>query len=582
MKKSLYFASVAAVMFAACNEDFSDWAPAQSTTEGEATVAEGSVTALAPLSGSADTDRFQVLALNSAKGHITTNKLFLNDVEIPFAIQNDTVSVAKADLVEIARKSMFSMAAEERELAITGNWALLNDNGEATPLTIEPVKVKYTAAPLPANASEEAYYYVGGYNGWNLASPTKFENMGDGVFQLTINIGDSEWFAFAPQSAVDAGPEHGGWDMLFRAPSNGCTDTEGFLDNDPATGWSFCCEAGGQYTFILDMVNYTYKYIHYIEKEYYYIGQANGDTQTKAFPLTNGGNDPLENPVFTVTVPATGGWHWFKIAPGSGFNEDGTWNWDNEYTCACAVNSDDDAMSGKFVIGGDKYSWHILEDQYPAKFYRLSFNFLTQEYSITPINYSDYIYYAGDWTSWGDGKRELPLVDSDKGLYTGYYYIKAVDNATTYGFKFVDADGNWYGGGNGLLNGDSNCDPGEEGYYKIDVDWANMAYTLTKVTSITMVGSHNGWNQADANMHMTYNAEANTWEIDYTFAEAANVKFAMNDDWSISWGGANGDPTYFNNLTEYNGKDLSVAAGSYHVVLSLACEGKNAVTFTAM
>ena len=107
----------------------------------------------------------------------------------------------------------------------------------------------------------------------------------------------------------------------------------------------------------------------------------------KSYPLTNGGVDPLDNPVFTATIPAAGGWHWFKIAPESGFNEDGSWNWDNDQYCACALAKDDESMSGKFVIGGDKYSWHILEDEYPAKFYRLSFNFMTQEYSITPVNF---------------------------------------------------------------------------------------------------------------------------------------------------------------------------------------------------
>lgn len=557
MKKSLYFASAAAVLFAACNEDFSDWAPAQSTAEGEATVAEGSVTALAPLSGSADTDRFQVLALNSAKGHITTNKLFLNDVEIPFAIQNDTVSVAKADLVEIARKSMFSMAAEERELAITGNWALLNDNGEATPLTIEPVKVKYTAAPLPANASEEAYYYVGGYNGWNLASPTKFENMGDGVFQLTINIGDSEWFAFAPQSAVDAGPEHGGWDMLFRAPSNGSTDTQGFLDNDPSTGFSFCCEQGGQYTFILNMKDYTYKYVHYIEKEYFYIGAANGNNQSKAYPLSNGGKDPLENPVFTGVVPATGGWHWFKIAPASAFNEDGSWTWgDNELKCACAATNDCEEMSGKFVIGGDKNSWHILEDQYPGLFYKLSFNFLTQEYSITPLNFTEYIYVPGNAQGWSP-ERAAALKGNGEGLFTGFAYMDGQ-------FKFTK-ERNWnngeynnasfttaseafeLGSGDG---GNLNCTT--PGVYYFEVNVATGDLKATKVDCMGLIGDFNGWGSDDA---MTWDAENLCFVKTGAKVTSNGWKFRINSDWAINLGGDKDD------LTQ-DGSDLKIAGST--------------------
>ena len=82
-------------------------------------------------------------------------------------------------------------------------------------------------------------------------------------------------------------------------------------------------------------------------------------------------------------------------------------------------------------------------------------------------------------------------------------------------------------------------------------------------------------------MHMLFNEETQAWEKDITFANDANVKFAMNDNWSVSWGGVNGDPLSYDNLTQYNGKDLSVPAGSYKVELFLSYEGNNKVVFTA-
>ena len=56
----------------------------------------------------------------------------------------------------------------------------------------------------------------------------------------------------------------------------------------------------------------------------------------------------------------------------------------------------------------------------------------------------------------------------------------------------------------------------------------------------------------------------------------------MNDDWAISWGGANGDPTAYANLSQNNGKDLNApeGEGTYKVQLFLACEGKNRVVLT--
>ena len=48
----------------------------------------------------------------------------------------------------------------------------------------------------------------------------------------------------------------------------------------------------------------------------------------------------------------------------------------------------------------------------------------------------------------------------------------------------------------------------------------------------------------------------------------------------MSWGGANGDASNYGNLTQNNGKDLSVAAGKYLIKLFLSYEGANKVTFT--
>lgn len=56
----------------------------------------------------------------------------------------------------------------------------------------------------------------------------------------------------------------------------------------------------------------------------------------------------------------------------------------------------------------------------------------------------------------------------------------------------------------------------------------------------------------------------------------------MNDAWTISWGGADGNPTAYDNLSQNNGKDLDTPSGdgTYKVQLYLACEGKNRVVFT--
>lgn len=562
MKKSLYLTLATSFALVACNEDFSDWAEPQSSAEGTASTVAGAVQAVSAVNAAEAGETIDLISTSAAEGcHVSLTRLSLNGNNLPFTLADGKVSVDAQVLATSVRDAYKSLAPVTRDLELTGNFAMVNERGEASPLHVEPLHVAYTPAALPANAKENAYYYVGGYNNWNLAEPTPFESKGDGIFELTITIGDGEWFAFAPQSAVDTQ----NWDALFRAPSNGCTDNFGYLDNDPTTGWSFNCEVGGNYTFTLDMKNYTFSYINYIEREYYYIGALATD---KSIPLTNGGVDPQENPVFTCTIPAAGGWHWFKIAPGSGFNEDGSWNWDNEKYCACAIAKDDESMSGNFVIGGDKNSWHLMEELYPAKFYRLSFNFKTQEYSITPVNYTDYIYYAGDWTSWGDNKKEMALVDADHGIYNGFYWIKAVDNASTWGFKFIDADGNWYGdGGNNTINAaGGNMDPGAEGFYKIEADWANMTYALTPITTISLIGDATGDSSWGTDLDMTWTGEC--WQYK-GHLEAGSFKFRANHDWNgINWGGDK------DNLVIDKDNASIAAAGDYTINLYCNCPGK--------
>ena len=111
------------------------------------------------------------------------------------------------------------------------------------------------------------------------------------------------------------------------------------------------------------------------ESAYYYIGVWGTD---KSHPMTK-----LEDGVFSVDVQANGGWHWFKIAPESGFGADGNFDWSNEGNCLCATSKDDEAASGKFVIGGDKNSWHLIEPD-GAKSFTITVDLYDMTYSITP------------------------------------------------------------------------------------------------------------------------------------------------------------------------------------------------------
>lgn len=207
---------------------------------------------------------------------------------------------------------------------------------------------------------------------------------------------------------------------------------------------------------------------------------------------------------------------------------------------------------------------------------------------VVAPSFPEFIYEIGNESGWATSyPMRSPNLD---GIYQSYNYL---DGA----FKFKPNADNWNGdwgqnpaGPYGTLveDGEEDCNAADKsfpddvkpaGFYQIDVDMTAMTWSITAVNSITMVGDFNGWNQADADMHMAYNQAEGCWQITYTFAADAQVKFAMNDDWSTSWGGADGDGSNYGNLTQYSGANLEVPAGTYTVKLYLSCEGNNKVEF---
>ena len=116
------------------------------------------------------------------------------------------------------------------------------------------------------------------------------------------------------------------------------------------------------------------------------------------------------------------------------------------------------------------------------------------------------------------------------------------------------------------------------GFYQIDVNLADMTYAATLVESISIIGTVNGnW---DTDTDLTYNKETGAWEVTATL-NAGEMKFRMNHDWAISWGGANGDGTNYSDLTQNGGANLQVAAGTYLIQLYIQHEGANKVVLTA-
>ncbi len=294
-----------------------------------------------------------------------------------------------------------------------------------------------------------------------------------------------------------------------------------------------------------------------IEDAYYITGSINGwNNSDTTYELNNGGDDPYENPVFTVLIPesvVTGDFE-FKVTPKSGLG--GDWS-------KCLTASDTD---GKFATdnAGENLKVKYIEG---AKFYRLTFNMLEQTWSAVGLSFGDFYYEIGNESGWGTSHALYG--PANDGKFTGFYYLDGE-------FKFKPNADNWdddleYVSGtntSGTLkrDGGSNCpDPGA-GFYKIDLDVGVLHYTLTKIESVSIIGGFNDWS---GDVEMTYNIDEGCWEVT-TDQVSGEYLFRANHDFSINWGGD------LNGLTQH-GNFLSITEGTHTFKLYLSYNGAHKV-----
>lgn len=319
-----------------------------------------------------------------------------------------------------------------------------------------------------------------------------------------------------------------------------------------------------------------------ISQNYYIIGGALDWTAdaAKTQKFNHSDINVYDDPVFTITIPAKEGDDtWFGIVDDKACEGVAADDWSSVLGTAKGNGNNSlnvtEQLDTRAKVGNDA-SFKVPASA-GAKYIKVEINMLEYTYKITPLSFGEYFYEIGNDSGW-QTSNALYGGNGD-GKYQGFYYLNGE-------FKFKPNADNWDndyefdGEGKIADNNGPNCpDPGA-GFYQIDVDLQAGTYALTKVNSITVVGNHNGWKQDDANCHMTYNAEAGCWEL--TTALKDGFKFAMNDDWAISWGGANGDPTAYNNISVNNGKDLNApeGEGTYKIQLYLSHEGANKVVLT--
>ena len=279
----------------------------------------------------------------------------------------------------------------------------------------------------------------------------------------------------------------------------------------------------------------------------------------------------VEDPWFTITFPAASSPDGTYFA----FVDDTTCDSVDWYKVFGTLNGDSSSGESGYAARRNKLSDDgVFFCNYGCDSVKVDFNALSFEYKVTEIFsgtpfFPEYIYEIGNESSWSTPHPLAGLAQDGK--YQGYSYLDGE-------YKFKPNSDNWDGdweyaytiedGNYGMSDivGGSNFplpDSGA-GVYQINVDLTEMEARLVKVESISLIGGFNGWGD---DVDMTYNADEGYWECESFVLESdSEVKFRMNHDWSVNWGGSLDYPTH-------NSENFDIKAGSYHVKFHLACEG---------
>ena len=454
-----------------------------------------------------------------------------------------------------------------------------------------------TFTPLNKLTIAPAYYIIGGPNDWQASAinrTIKFNHSSedvyvDPIFTVTFDAaaGDT-WFAIGDDQACDA-IAAGDWSQLYGIVGGDSEAKEGKIARRSELGGdnSFCVKGAKKIRVTIDMMEQTFKVEAVnIADAYYLVGDPGSWSSDKSLKFSHSDKDVFEDPVFTY-VFAGGKDTWFAFGDAAALDAIDAGDWNQLFGTKGASEDLSGSYDRRTNLGGD-HSFHVDGS---AKFYRFTINALEQTYEITPLNFQEYIYEAGVNNDWGNSEQPLYCADGN-GTYTGFFYAMDADWTGGKGaFKFRGAANNWdngnYGTGtfdeatlSGTLiddGGSGNVMP-EPGFYRADVNLADMTFQLIAIHSVYVVGSavNNDW---DTGVKMTYNLSKHCWECDATFTEAGVIKFKGNGTWDNidgNWGGT------MDNIINGSNDNIPVSlTGDVHIEFYPTCDTKSYCTITA-
>jgi len=599
MKKHMLFGGMLliAAAFTGCTEDFKNWASPQSNGPEDAITIPGFKASAVGAQNLATTgDEVPTFSLSAAslpEGYELANariELTPMDIDDPLTTTVNTTLTGLASK-EALQDLILGIYGKRPTNRLFNGHVLVNAVKDGQAVFIDAGNIEVNLTPEAPYIAQN-YYVVGGTKDWNDSKEQKFSHSDadvydDPIFTIVIdgNPDGDTWFAIGDDEGVES-IGIGVWDHLLGIVGGDNKATEGSLDYRYNMGAdnSFCVSNARKIKITIDMMEYTFKVeVVNIADTYYLIGGP-GDWSADAaltMPFTHSDKDVFEDPVFTYVFEGNGGDMWFAFGDKDAIDAVAAGDWTRLFGTTGASEDLSGSFDRRYNLDGD-HSFH-LDGQ--AKFYRFQINMGDMTYTITPLNFAEYIWEAGVNNDWGAIEQPLYCADGN-GTYVGFFYAQDADWSGGMGaFKFTGAFNNWDNGnyGTGTINDDGLSgtlinDGGSgnvlatPGFYRATVNLADMTYSLTPVYGIGIIGpaQAGGW---DTDTDLAYNPETKAWEGTVELA-ADEFKFRANDGWDINWGGT------ADNLIQ-DGPNLKIEeAGTYFIQFYPLCQTRSYYTIS--
>ena len=562
---------------AACTDDYKDWLTPQVVDQPEKVIfGDGSIISVGVIDFNSVTDeRVKVCDIVAPT---TTDDSYKPSYTITLGENNYEISgdgtMLASDLQDYVI-SQYGRRPVERSIDATVSMWL--NNGITSVKTATSGVFHITAIPKAPQISQN-YYIVGGPNDWAESAKTKALKFShsdkdvyeDPIFTVIFNASEGDtWFAIGDDEACDAIANDNDWSKLFgTTKGNGNKDLTGTLDRryNLTDEGSFCVPAGNRLIKVtLNMMDYSYQIEPVnIAENYYLIGGPGDWNNSKAQKFSHSDKSVFDDPVFTYTFESTGGEMWFAFGDDEAIDAVGEGVWNKLF----GTTGDSKDLSGSFDRRYNLDGDHSFCVDGSAKYYRFSVNMMDYTYTITPLNFAQYVYFIGATDGWANAEQKLESASMD-GVYTGYLYC-ADPNGWGNEFKFQRVPGSWdneinSGTFTGGITGDFADGGGNikanagDGVYYVTLDLANNTLNAVKINNMNLVGSFNSWNPADDSKQMTWDANEFCYVITNAGVTADGWKFTANNDWGINLGYGAG-----NSLTDLvgNGGDIKVAGNT--------------------